>query len=322
MTKRPPPRTSFRTLPTPPDNPVQLAELAHLERTKRQGSARILFWLTLLAFGVSVGLGIALYLMGRSSGLGDPELLQRFQAFRDALALANVLLVILILTAGPVLLLETLLLNSDSIAREQRTGAWATLVLTPHNASQIVTGKSRAGQAYDYRHYGTIMILRAVGFVWLGLTSSANSFSGEGPDPLALLLSVLLVVAFLALNLALAGAASLLASFQTRAISAFGVAVGLQFALVLAIAAFNLVLLRPLFWLQEDVAFNAALMMAIMPVDSGTMAASQITVTAGPGYMPGVFAAFALINAALLAGLTLAVLRVARRLAVRRGALA
>ncbi len=319
MAKRPPPRTSFRTLPNPPENPVLLAELAHLERTRRHGSARLLFWLLLLAFGISVGLGLAVYLMGRSGSLGAGDLPQRFDTFRDYLGVANALLVILILTSGPVLVLETLLINSDSIAREQRAGTWSTLVLTPLSGWQIITGKWRAGQSYVYQHYTGILLLRALGFVWIGLTAGSNRFPQVGVDPLVLAFSLAVVMGFLALNVALAGATSLLASFQTRSISAFGVAIAGQFVLTLAIAAFNLVLLRPLFWSQEALAWNAAIIMAITPLDSGTMAASQLQVSLGDGYLP-VFAAFALLNVALLIALTLGVLRLARRLAVRQGA--
>lgn len=321
VTKRPPPRTSFRTISTPPDNPVQLAEMAHLERTKRHGSARVLFWLTLLAFSVSLGLGVALYLMGRSTGIGDAELMQRFQNFRDTLAVANAVLVILILAAGPVLVLETLLLTNDSIAREQRAGTWATLALTPLSAWQIVTGKWRAGQAYIYRHYGMILVLRAAGFVWLALTASLNTFTRAGPDPLALLAGVVMIAGFLALNIALAGAVSLLASFQGRQFASFGGAVSFHFVAALVIAATNVLLLRPLFGPEAEDAFYAAVMMAIMPVDSGVMAASQLMGSLEPDYTR-LLGLFALLNAALLAGLTLALLRLARRLAVRQGAAA
>ena len=300
---------------------MQQAELALLERAKRQGSARVLFWMLLLALGVSLGLGLALYLMGRSTGLGDAELMARFQAFREYLTAANAALGILLLAAGPVLTLETLLLTSDSIAREQRAGAWATLVLTPLSAWQIVTGKWRAGQAYIYRHYRMIMGMRAVGFAWLAFTASLNTFSRNGPDLLALMLGVVMVVGFLALNLALAGALSLLASFQGGRFASFGGAVSLQFIAVLAAAAFNVVLLRPLFEVEAGDAFYAAVMMAIVPIDSGVMVASQLTAPFETSYS-AVLALFALLNAGLLVGLSLAALRLARRLAIRQGAAA
>lgn len=318
MTKRPPPRTSFRTIPTPPDNPVQQAELIHLERTKRHGSGRVLLGLMLLALGASVGLGLALYFMGRSTGLGDAELMARFQTFRDYLAVANAILVILILAVGPVLVLETLLLTSDSLAREQRSGAWATLILTPLSAWQIVTGKWRAGQAYIYRHYGPIMVIRAVGFIWLSLMASFDMAAQSGPDPLALLAGAAMIVGFLAANLALAGAVSLLASSQGRLFATFGGAVSLQAVAVLGIATANILLLQPLF--GPDAA-HSAVMMVVTTVDSGVMAASQLSDPFNPN-MQSMIVVFSLLNLALLVGLTLGVLRVVRRLAIREGAAA
>lgn len=291
------------------------AELAHLRHSQRHGSARLMFWLLLLTLGASVGLGLALYLMGRSGGPAVGDIPLRYQTFSDYQDFANMLLVITILTSGPVLILEALLLSSDSINRERRSGTWDTLVLTPLSAWQIVTGKWRAGQSYVYRHYGGILLLRTIAFVWLGLSSGL-----EGQDALGLLLGVAAVAGFMALNLALASATSLLASFQSWPVATFGLAVGLQFVLALGIAAANVIAFRPLFDATGH-GLEGAITMALMPAESGVIFASQfmaqpeldVTLT---------LSIFALANAALMIALTLGLLRAATRLAVRYGAAA
>lgn len=321
MAKRPPPRASFRTLPSPPDNPVQVAELAYLDRSRRRGSARLLFWLLLVALGVSVGLSGALYLMGRSGNVGGVELLMRYQTFRGYFDFANVILSILILTTGPVLMLETLLLGSVGVARELRATTWDSLVLTNLTAWQIVTGKWRAVQAYLYRHYGGIMVLRAVAFLWTVLAVSLTDRFDAPPDILAGAFAVFVAVMLLALNLGVAGASSLLASFMPGPMASFGGAVALHLVTVLLLLTVNVVVLRPIANLVSDYATEATVVMAIMPFDSGMIAASQFLVTFRPEQTI-TLAVFALLNVALLAGLTGGLLVLARRLAMRRGAAA
>jgi hypothetical protein len=319
VAKRPPPRTSFRTLPTPPDNPVQVAELAYLERTRRRGSARVLFWLLLLAFGVSVGLGGALYLMGRSGHVSGIELAQRFQTFRGYQEVANAVLSVLILTAGPVLVLETLLLGSDGIAREKRADTWDALVLTRLTAWQIVTGKWRAAQAYVYRRYGGIMTLRALAFLWTILDTSLSRPSDDPMNVPLALVALAVAVTFLALHLALAGASSLLASFQPGPLASFGGAVAVHGMAVMLIVAANVLILRPLVALFGPYSTDATVLMAITPIDAGLIAASQLLMSFSVDRML-TLAAFILANIVLLAALVMGMLALARRLAVRAGA--
>jgi ABC-type transport system involved in multi-copper enzyme maturation permease subunit len=215
-----------------------------------------------------------------------------------------------------VLLLEALLLSSDSIARERRSGTWTTLVLTPLSAWQIVTGKWRAGQSYLYRHYGRMMLLRTLAFIWVGL--SGFNRGAEVQDAAGLVLAVATVAGFMALNLALASATSLLASFQSWPVSAFGVAVGLQFVVALAVAAVNFVAFWPLFD-QTGHGLEGAVTMALMPIESGIIFSGQFLSGTEPRVTLTLMI-FALANAALLAALTFGLLRVSRRLAVRQGA--
>lgn len=272
----------------------------------------------LLAFGAAVGLSLVLYLITRSGQAGGAELAQRYDQFREYTLIVNAILSILLLMSGPMVILETLLTGSDGIAREHRTGAWDALVLTPLSAWQIITGKWRAVQAYIYRHYGRLLALRALVYFWLSVSSAQSAVTGDRPDVFALVGGVILVVSFTALNQALAGAASLLASFQRGPLATFGGAAAVYLVMMLVVAAGNLLLLQPLLsgmFGLDAMRFMSVFMLATF--DGGIMAA---TLTQSHEVNTWTLAAFALLNALLYGALIYALLRLARWLAIRNGA--
>ena len=328
MTKRPPPRTSFRTLPTPPENPVQQAELVHLQRSPLRRSGRTLLLLTLLPFLVSVALSVGLYLMGRSGGMTSVDLTDRYRDVQSILGVVNSILLLLVLALNVLLIWELLLVASDSIAREKRLKTWETLALTPLSAWQIVTGKWRGVQAYIYRQYGWTMLLRAGIFVWLALTAGAGTpFATQPetlrPDALRLLAALVLIGLYLALNLALAGASGLLASFLPTMLPPVGGALIGQFGIGISITAVNLGLLRLMesLALASPPALGMSASFAGVAFDGATLAALQLLYTPWPDAPPTLLA-LAGASGLLYTLLIFGGLVLARWFAMRQGAAA
>jgi hypothetical protein len=117
-----------------------------------------------------------------------------------------------------VTLIRALLLASETIAREQRTGTWETLLLTGVDAGQIVRGKWWATVRHVWPSFLMTALLRLGVVTWVGLffgVDYANS-SPFYPQPSQMLISSALTIALGVVSSALASACGVLASLISR----------------------------------------------------------------------------------------------------------
>nr|PZN58393.1 MAG: hypothetical protein DIU68_02145 [Chloroflexota bacterium] len=294
-------------------NPVAQAELAHLERSTRR-SARLFTRGFALALGVSLLLGLGLGLMARSGSLTSVNLRENYLFFREVLRHANTALTLMLLLGHIVLMWETLLAAADSITREKRAGTWDTLVLTPLTAWQIADGKWWGVQAYIYRQQTGLIVLRVATFLWLILSSPHETMG-----VVALLVAFTLALAIMALNLALAAALGLVASFASRILSPVAIALCGYVTSILVHFGAHLLLFQPLLPGPRDATGFAASAMAVALLDGGTLLSTHLASFSDSRYL---FALLRIlpVSVILYAGLTGVCLLLARWHAMRHSA--
>ncbi len=142
----------------------------------------------------------------------------------EALALGNLLPVTVTTIWHFGLMLQTLILSANSIAREKQAGSWELLILTGVDARRIILGKWWATVQRQWHNYLLLGILRGALIAWVGAYFSREfmkdmmAYAGSGISgfvlpapvnfPLVLALAVLLTLA----NLFFTAACGVLAS--------------------------------------------------------------------------------------------------------------
>ncbi|MBL8154313.1 MAG: hypothetical protein JNM70_09030 [Anaerolineae bacterium] len=160
-----------------PDNPVMRAELAHL----LQGQAREPGWrrgIRRLALTVGLGMAVGLFTAALLAAILQIELTDRFRQPDIRLMVIPFVIFTLLVHFG--LMLSTLSLAANSIAREKQAQTWDMLVLTSMDARQIVRGKWAAVIRRQLPAYLALSALRIGAMVWFTLDFWSFSF---GPFP-------------------------------------------------------------------------------------------------------------------------------------------
>jgi hypothetical protein len=251
---------------------------------------------------------------------------------------------IVALAAYLVTLIRSLVLASETIAREQRAGTWETLLLTGVDAERIVRGKWWATVRHIWPSFLLAGLLRLGVVAWVGLFFAMDAWRiwpDYYPEPSLMLFSSALVIALSIVNAGLAAACGVLASLMSRRsgtglILAIVIYAGVLAAtlVVFGLAAhflnWRLYLLSSVY--ANDYArpswqiYNVLTSVGVTMVDQGAILATTLlqyqTLDSAPTYycamnaLVGGFLAL-LIYPALIWG----VLRLAQMLAVQQGAL-
>lgn len=293
------------------------AEIAHLERSTSRRGARVFTTLFALALGISLLIGLGLGLMARSGSMTSVNLRDNYLFFRSLLYNVNIVLVLLLAGGHGVLVWETLLAAADAIAREKRAGAWETLVLTRLTGWQIVAGKWWGVQAFVYRRLTWLLALRAIAFLWL-VISADQPFLGVA----ALIAAFALPLALAALNMALAAAIGLVASFSSSIVPPVAVALSGYVSAALVYAGFHLLLFQPLLLpgvRSGDWEGFAASALLVTPLDGGVLLATHLGAFNSADYLPALLRILP-VSPALYAALIGVSLLAARRYAIRHSA--
>jgi hypothetical protein len=152
-------------------NPITRAELNYQARSVPQGRrwqrfvGRLTLTLAFVLAGILAGGEIVGALLFR-----DPEPINQFVGVGALLPFG----VVLALHFG--VMLRTLILSSNSIAREKQANNWDILVLTGINARQIIRGKWWATMRRMWRAYLLLAALRVVMIIWYATYVSRNNF--------------------------------------------------------------------------------------------------------------------------------------------------
>ena len=149
-----------------PDNPIMAAEQAYQQRTARP-QRRWLYWL--LRLGMYVGLLLSLILFGglliaALTGRDPTPIVTRLGAAPSLLAA-----VVPLWQVG--LMLKTLQLSANSIAREKEAQTWELLILSGIDARRIVRGKWWATVQRQWRAYAWLGLLRLGAVTLTGYSS-------------------------------------------------------------------------------------------------------------------------------------------------------
>lgn len=308
-------------------NPVQRAELLHLELsspTRRWRWLQLLFLWTFIASLVLAGFLALTVRSGASSvPLGnDPR--RTYYAVLSALSLVNVVLLVLTFVEYLLIIAQALMTASHAIVREKRGGTWDTLILTNMSMWQIVTGKwwgVLGALAHDHQRG---IALRVGVIFWLGLTAGSNGIIHQTTDLVMVLAATLLMLIFMLLNMGMAASIGVLASSMIRRESwAFMLAGALHLIVVIAtvmaglVGVFNMPVYRGMNARIELFALIFAT--TSTPIDGGLVLALQLLTTRGTGEL-GPLALVMVSGIALYAALMAGALELARRVALHQGA--
>jgi hypothetical protein len=210
------------------DDPIEQAEITHLQRARSSQQGAWVFKLFYAAFAASIVLtAIIPMVTGRS--VAGPFFSPRSRMVNPTQTLllaVDLILMALIVGTQLVLIVQALLMTSDAIARERHNNTWDLLLLAGHDSGTIISGKWWAVQGYLFQKHRTLIFLRAGAVLWLGLALAGGSISNL-PDLIALALAPALVLLFTILDLALASSAGLVASVLAQRGVSFVAAVGL-----------------------------------------------------------------------------------------------
>ncbi len=333
-----------------PRSIITRTELNHQQRTSGRGQPWLRYsWRVILAAGITLSM---ILLWGEFAG----ALLKRDAGpIGDRLQIATIGLLALAIIWHFVLMIQTLSLAANSVARERQNHTWDMLVLTGVDAREIIRGKWWATVQKQWRSYALLAVIRAGAAVWFGANQGrslasniATGYSLYGytpplpsvifPSPTEILLAGALIVAFTMLNLAFTAACGVLASAQIRR-SALALArsitlrllVVLGIALVLSLLQFGLTLFTSRFFPSSLSSLNGVtniiLNVSVTLLDNGVTVATtlgSIKITPLDGYaadanVQALIAAFLTMGLYLL--LTRLLLRLAQGEAVRRQAL-
>jgi hypothetical protein len=149
------------------NNPISRAELAHQiqsaprSRRWRRAFVRVLMILAFTLALILAGGEIAGALLYR-----DPDPISKF------FGVANLLPLTAAISLHFILMLQTLSLSANSVAREKQSNNWDMLVLTGVDARQIVRGKWWATVQRQWRSYALLGVLRAAVIIWTGAAVS------------------------------------------------------------------------------------------------------------------------------------------------------
>jgi hypothetical protein len=148
-------------------NPIARAELVYQTRSRPQGRRwkRVATRITLI-----VALTLACILAGGEfAGVllyRDPDPISR------AFGILNILPVATAFILHFVLMIQTLSLSANSVAREKQANNWDMLVLTGVDARQIIQGKWWATVRRMWPSYVFLSVLRAAVIIWFGASVS------------------------------------------------------------------------------------------------------------------------------------------------------
>lgn len=231
------------------------------------------------------------------------------------------------------ILLATLLLASDAIAREKRGRTWDSLLLTGLDARQIIIGKWWATLRSVWRDYAFLALLRAGVVVGLGAGLSQISLRVNAavggpvvnarPDAGEVLLVGVMVVAYTFANAGFTAAVGLAASALSRRNSngtiAFALSILARLAMVLGTVGIIAVAAEAMVGSGHAQIMRLLNLLWLTILDNGTVLTSQLTDYGNED--KGLVLMVLLIGLALYALLTWAALWMAVRLAVRQNAL-
>lgn len=200
------------------DNPVMRAELAHLLR----GQAREPRWLRgirRLVWTAALGMAVGLFMAALLGSVFQIDLTERLRQPDTHLPVIAFVIFTLLYHFG--LMLSTLYLAANSIAREKHSRTWDMLILTSMDARQIVWGKWAAVVRRQFPAYLALSVLRIGAVVWYTLDLWSFSFgpfssrSAVFPPLLNFALFVFFIASMTLANLAFTAACGVWASAAT-----------------------------------------------------------------------------------------------------------
>jgi hypothetical protein len=168
-----------------PDNPVMRAERSYQERSTAQRARRWRHRLSRLVKTVLVGMALGMFGAGVLGSLFGIDI---SDAVNDASGWLT-LFAIFVMTHHFSVMINTLSLGANSIAREKQGQTWDMLVLTGIDARQIVRGKWAATVRRQLPAYLVLAVMRIGAIVLYSVvTNSIFSFTvGYGGDRLTYL---------------------------------------------------------------------------------------------------------------------------------------
>ncbi len=269
-----------------PDNPVMRAERTYQERSTARRSRRWRRGLARLAKTLLVGMALGMTSAGLLGSLLGIDITDSVNAASSWLSL----FAIFVITYHFGVMVNTLSLGANSIAREKQAQTWDMLVLTGIDARQIVRGKWSATVRRQLPAYLLLAVMR-IGAIVLYATIVNSMFSftvGYGgerltylPHPLHYVLLAGLVTLLTLANLAFTAACGVWASAVAhRAGLAQARAIGTRIVLLL-VPSFIV-----LFFVSRFLGYNASagviydllLGTAMTLADNGATAAANLVV--------------------------------------------
>lgn len=275
-----------------PDNPVLAAEQAYQQRSARP-QRRWLYWLYRLVFYAGLLLSLVLFgglLAGSLTGRDPTPIFDLLNRPSYGIVLGLLAAVLPLWQLG--LLLKTLQLSANSIAREKEAQTWELLVLSGINARRIVRGKWWATVQHQWPAYARLGLLRLGAVTLSGYTSLRFSSyyyqdsSMHLPHPASILLGGVAVFALTMIGLGFTAACGVMGSTLSRR-GTTGVLLGITYQIALSLGPGLLVMLLLYGVLRGQISFQSDLYSIILGtgvtlVDNGSILASSLMSVLAP----------------------------------------
>jgi hypothetical protein len=268
-----------------PDNPVLAAEQMYQERSAHP-QRRWSYWLYRLVFYAGLLLSLVLFgglLAGSLTGRDPTPIFDLLNRPAYGIVLGFLVAALPLWQLG--LLLKTLQLSANSVAREKEAQTWELLVLSGINARRIVRGKWWATVQQRWPAYARLGLLRLGAVTLTGYSSVRFSYwyaddSMHLPHPASILLGGVAVFALTVIGLGFTAACGVLGSTLSRR-GTTGVLLGIANQIVLSLGPGLLaglllfVVLRGQVLYQSDL-YSIILGTGVTLVDNGSILASSL----------------------------------------------